>query len=70
MRSNLLYSAENRVNQHYLLASLVMGLVRKMHTSGTSTEDTTNQVLDIVAKGRLVEQPPELPIRESLGHAA
>jgi hypothetical protein len=54
MRSDLVYSAGIRIENRFLLATVVMRAVRKLHISATRTEDTTNQVFNEVAQGRYV----------------
>jgi hypothetical protein len=55
MRSDLVYSAGLQVANRFLLATIVIRAVRTLHISSTRTEDTANQVLADVAKGRYVE---------------
>jgi hypothetical protein len=57
VRSNLVYSAENRVNHPFLLISLIIKEARKMHTESTRTEDTVNRAFALVAKCRVAEAP-------------
>ncbi|HVT97391.1 MAG TPA: hypothetical protein VHE33_07765 [Acidobacteriaceae bacterium] len=59
MRSNLVYSAGLKIENRFLLATVVMRAVRKLHIDSTRTEDTTNKVLGQVAEGKFVEV--ELP---------
>ena len=59
MRSNLVYSAGLQVENRFLLATVVMRAVRRLHVSATRTEDTANQVLAEIAQGKYA--PPALP---------
>mgnify|MGYP001547110905 CR=1 FL=1 len=54
MRSHLVYSAGLQIENRFLLATVVMRAVRKLHVSATRTEDTTNRVFDEVAQGKYV----------------
>jgi hypothetical protein len=54
MRSNLVYSAGLKIENRFLLATVVMRAVRKLHIDSTRTEDTTNRVFSEVAGGRYV----------------
>ncbi|HEX3661570.1 MAG TPA: hypothetical protein VHU89_09075 [Acidobacteriaceae bacterium] len=59
MRSNLVYSAGLQIGNRFLLATVVMRAVRRLHVSATRTEDTANQVFAEIAEGKYV--PPPLP---------
>jgi hypothetical protein len=61
MRSNLVYSAESRVNHPFLLASLVVKEVRKMQSESTRTEDTVKRAFALVAKCHSAEQLNTMP---------
>ena len=52
MRSELVYRASRKIENHFLLATTVMQAVRKLHINSTRTEDTSNRVLIDVAEGR------------------
>ena len=54
MRSELIFSASERIENRFLLATVVMRAVRKLHITSTRTEDTANKVLSEVADGRYV----------------
>jgi hypothetical protein len=54
MRSNLVYSAGLKIENRFLLATVVMRAVRKLHIDSTRTEDTTNRVFSEVAGGKYV----------------
>ncbi len=60
MRSNLVYSAGLKIENRFLLATVVMRAVRKLHIDSTRTEDTTNQVFAQVAEGKFVRV--EMPV--------
>jgi hypothetical protein len=79
MRSELVYSAGIKIVNRFLLATVAIKAVRKLHISTTRTEDTANVVFVDVAAGRYtdVSLPPILPqpaieplIVDSLGSAA
>lgn len=55
MRSELVYSAGARISNRFLLSTVAMTAVRKLHINSTRIEDTTNQVFSEVAKGNYVE---------------
>lgn len=59
MRSELVHSAGRHIENRFLLATVVMRAVRKLHISSTRTEDTANRVLSDISKGRYI--PEELP---------
>jgi hypothetical protein len=52
MRSQLVYEAEFRIENRFLLAAITMRAVRKLHVNSARTEDTVNLVLVEVAKRR------------------
>jgi hypothetical protein len=52
MRSDLVYSAALRVENRFLLATIVMQAVRILHIQSTRTEDTANSVFLEIAAGR------------------
>jgi hypothetical protein len=60
MRSNLVYSAGLKIENRFLLATVVMRAVRKLHIESTRTEDTTNRVFSEVAGGKYVSV--QLPV--------
>jgi hypothetical protein len=55
MRSELVYSAGLRVPNRYLLSTLAMNAVRKLHVANTRIEETTNQVFSDVANGEYLQ---------------
>lgn len=55
MRSQLVYSAGNQVSNRFLLSTIAMNAVRKLHINSTRVEDTTNQVFSDVANGSYLE---------------
>ena len=59
MRSELVYSAGLQIENRFLLATVVMRAVRKLHVQATRTEDTANRVLSDVAQGMYA--PEALP---------
>ncbi len=52
MRSELVYVAENRIENRFLLASVAMRAARILHIDATRTEDTINKVFTEVANNR------------------
>ena len=63
MRSELVYSAGLQIANRFLLATVAIKAVRKLHISTTRTEDTANVVFVDVASGRYtdVSMPEILP---------
>lgn len=55
MRSELVYSAGIQITNRFLLSTVAMGAVRKLHINSTRVEDTTNQVFTEVANGNYVQ---------------
>ena len=51
MRSELVFSAEIRVSNRFLLSTIVMRAVQGLHINSTRVEDTANRVLTDVAGG-------------------
>lgn len=70
MRSDLVHSAGRHIENRFLLATVVMRAVRKLHISSTRTEDTANVVFSDISKGRYVPaalpEPVPLPAIEPL----
>ena len=61
MRSELVYEAELKIENRFLLAATAMKAANKLHVSSTRTEDTVNRVLAEVAKGtRMHAKLPEI----------
>lgn len=61
MRSELVYEAELKIENRFLLAATAMRAARKLHVSSTRTEDTVNRVFAEVAKGtRMHGELPEI----------
>jgi hypothetical protein len=59
MRSDLVHSAGQHIENRFLLASVVIKAVRKLHVSSTRTEDTANRVFSDISNGRYM--PEALP---------
>jgi hypothetical protein len=55
MRSELVYLAGLRMENRFLLSSIVMRVARRLHVNSSRTEDTLNRVFADVAEGRYVE---------------
>jgi len=51
MRSELVYKAALKIENHFLLATTIMQAVRKLHINSTRTEDTSNRAFIDVAAG-------------------
>ena len=67
MRSELVFEAQIKIANRFLLAATAMLAAKKLHVSSTRTEDTVNKVLAEVAKGirahgKLPEITPPPPI--------
>jgi hypothetical protein len=61
MRSKLVYSAENQISNRFLLSTVAMSAVRKLHVNSTRVEDTTNHVFSEVADGNYIQvKMPEI----------
>jgi hypothetical protein len=62
MRSELVYEAELKIENRFLLAATAMRAAKRLHVSSTRTEDTVNRVLTEVANGTRVHGDlPEVP---------
>jgi hypothetical protein len=55
MRSELVYSANAKIENRFLLATVTMRSVRRLHIVSTRTEDTANRVLTDLAAGNFLE---------------
>lgn len=55
MRSQLVYSAGIQISNRFLLSTVAMNAVRKLHINSTRVEDTTNHVFSEVANGIYVQ---------------
>jgi hypothetical protein len=55
VRSELVYLAELKIDNRFLLSSTVMRAARMLHINSTRTEDTLNRVFTDVAQGRFAE---------------
>ena len=55
MRSELVYSAGIRVPNRFLLSSMAIIAVRKLHVNSTRVEETANQVFSDVANGNYLQ---------------
>ena len=61
MRSELVYSAGIQISNRFMLSTVAMNAVRKLHITSTRVEDTTNQVFTEVANGNFTQvKVPEL----------
>jgi hypothetical protein len=54
MRSELVYSAGLRIPNRFLLATVAMKAVHRLHITTTRTEETANRVFSEVADNRYV----------------
>lgn len=59
MQTHLMFAAEKKVDHEFLLASIAMKAVRRMHRDGERTQDTALRVFSILAHGEPVDLPPE-----------
>lgn len=71
MRSQLVYSAGIQIQNRFLLATVTMKAVRRLHVAATRTEDTANKVFGEVAAGHFLEVTlpalkPQAPIEPLL----
>jgi hypothetical protein len=70
MRSDLVHSAGRAIQNRFLLATVVMRTIRKLHIDSTRTEDTANQVLSDISQGRYapaaIPDPAPPPLIEPL----
>ena len=67
MRSELVYSAGIQISNRFLLSTVAMNAVRKLHISSTRVEDTTNQVFTEVANGNYVQvKMPEVKVMPAI----
>ena len=70
MRSDLVYSAGHAIENRFLLATVVMQAVRKLHINATRTEDTANRVFADISQGRYapaaLREPAPPPTVEAL----
>jgi hypothetical protein len=55
MRSQLVYAAGLQIHNRFLLSTVVIHAIRKLHINSTRTEDTANHVLAEVAQGHYVQ---------------
>lgn len=55
MRSELVYSAGNQISNRFMLSTVAMNAVRKLHINSTRVEDTTNAVFTELANGNFVQ---------------
>jgi hypothetical protein len=55
MRSDLVYAAHIQIHNRFLLSTVVMHAIRKLHINSTRTEDTANHVFSEVAQGRYIQ---------------
>lgn len=61
MRSELIYSAGTQIPNRFLLSTVAIMAVRKLHLNSTRVEETANQVFTAVANGSYVQVSlPEL----------
>jgi len=67
MRSQLVYSAGIVIPHRFLLASVTMQAVQKLHITTARTADTANRVFSEVAQGRFAEVSlPEIAPQQSI----
>jgi hypothetical protein len=55
MRSELVYSAGIQISNRFLLSTVAMNAVRRLHINSTRVEDTANHVFSEVANGNYVQ---------------
>lgn len=70
MRSDLVHSAGRAIENRFLLATVVMRAIHALHINSRRTEDTANQVLSDVSRGRYIPlampEPAPPPLIEPL----
>jgi hypothetical protein len=67
MRSELVYSAGIQISNRFLLSTVAMNAVRKLHIKSTRVEDTTNDVFTEVAKGNYTQATmPEIKAQPAI----
>jgi hypothetical protein len=59
MRSALVFEAEIKIENRFLLASTIMRATKKLHVPATRTEDTVNRVFNEVANGQTINSPTQ-----------
>lgn len=62
MRSALVYSAGIKIENRFLLATVVMRAVNRLHVGSTRTEDTANKVFAEIAEGHYAPLPLPEPV--------
>ena len=68
MRSDLVFSAGAQVENRFLLTTIVIRAVRRLHIASTRTEDTANDVFAEISKGRFIETKlPEIEPLPAIG---
>ena len=65
MVPHLVFEAERKIKDEFLLASIAMKAARRMHQPGMRTEETASRVFEIVAKGRSVGSPAKIRATET-----
>jgi hypothetical protein len=75
MRSELIYSAITQIPNRFLLSTVAIMAVRKLHLNSTRVEETANHVFTAVSNGsyvqvKLPELKPPPPIDPVLTPAA
>ena len=55
MRSELVYSAGIQIQNRFLLSSVAMRAVKRLHLAATRVEDSANQVFTSIAAGTYVD---------------
>lgn len=67
MRSELVYLAQMKISNRFLLSTVAMNAVRRLHIQSTRVEDTTNDVFTEVGKGRYLQaKMPEIKPQPAL----
>lgn len=61
MRSELIYSAGNQIPNRFLLSTVAIMAVRKLHLNSTRVEETANNVFTAISNGNYLQVTlPEL----------
>jgi len=57
MQNHLVFSAEKKVNHEFLLATIAIKAIHRLHRPGERTEVTAARVFYILSKGEPIDLP-------------
>jgi hypothetical protein len=67
MRSQLVYSAGIQIQNRFLLSSIAMRAVKRLHLTATRVEETANQVFSDIASGTYIDvKMPEIKAQPAI----